>query len=92
MNLDSKKIKQLMNNQGLTQTSLAEASSITRGRINTILQAERSTVRESTAKQIARALGVSVDEIAINDDHLCKEVYKEFIKSCMRHSIFVDAL
>jgi transcriptional regulator with XRE-family HTH domain len=66
----------LKDKRGLTQTSLAKASSISRPRINTILRGEHTEVQESTAKRLAGALDVSVDEIAIVNANS----YREFIK------------
>jgi transcriptional regulator with XRE-family HTH domain/predicted nucleotidyltransferase len=77
MELDTKKVKGLMESRGLTQAALAEEASVSRSWINTILGSNRS-VREPTLRQIARALAVSVDEITINGDNACKS-YKRFL-------------
>ncbi len=81
MELDTKKVKGLMETRGLTQAcALAEEASVSRGRINTILGSNRS-VRESTMRQIARALDVSLDEITISDG--IHPAYKTFCQNGM---------
>src|SRR5271167_4667581 len=77
MELDTRKVKGLMESRGLTQAALAEEASVSRGWINTILGSNRS-VRESTLRQIARALEVSIDEITINTDNSSKS-YKRLL-------------
>jgi transcriptional regulator with XRE-family HTH domain/predicted nucleotidyltransferase len=82
MELDTKKVKGLMQSRGLTQAALAEGASVSRGWINTILGSNRS-VRESTLRQIARALDVSIDEITINGANSSKS-YDRFLSKRYR--------
>ena len=78
MELDTQKVKGLMERRGLTQAALAKGASVSRGRINTILGATNRSVRESTVRQIAQALDVSSDEIVIDGDDSSK-LYKSFL-------------
>ena len=80
MELDTKKVKGLMASRGLTQAALAKEASISRGWINTLLGSNHS-VRESTLRQIAQALEVSIDEITV-DSGSASELYKRFLLQC----------
>jgi transcriptional regulator with XRE-family HTH domain/predicted nucleotidyltransferase len=76
MKLDTAKIKELMRSQGLSQARLAQESSITRGRINSLLQSNPAEVREQTLRKLARALKVSVDDLGIDAR---SNGYKQFL-------------
>jgi transcriptional regulator with XRE-family HTH domain/predicted nucleotidyltransferase len=83
MELDTKKIKGLMERRGLTQAALAEEASVSRSWINTILGGSKRSVRESTLRQIARALEVSIEEITSHSDDAFRP-YKRFLAECYR--------
>lgn len=62
------KIKERRESLGMTQERLSEVSGVSRG---TIVALENGTVRATTTKtllKIARALGVTVDQIFFEED------------------------
>lgn len=62
------KIKEHRESRGMTQEQLSEVSGVSRG---TIVALENGTVRATTTKtllKIARALGVTVDQIFFEED------------------------
>lgn len=62
------KLKDLLEKKGITAYKLSKESKVSESTLSEILKGNRKEVRLSTAKKIAHALNVSVEEIEIGDD------------------------
>lgn len=62
MKIDTRKIKLILAERGMTRTELSDLCGISRQNVSTILT--RGTCELKTAGKIAKGLGISVAEIA----------------------------
>ena len=67
--LDEKKIKMLMIKRGMSQKDLRDRTMLSKGLISMILSGKNTNVRINTARRIAYALDVRVDDILTDDEH-----------------------
>lgn len=80
MKINSQKINVLLAEERINQTKLAERSGILRQNVSTIIR--RGTCDPKTAEKLAAALGVSVREIACEEEEKVNFTKEKFCPLC----------